>query len=147
MSQTLRRRERARSRPGWWGKGARTSGEATGQQRLCWKPTPETNPSQIPGSVIRPLTSHPEVTSNPYFPKDRSRGTPTVVIFVRECLKRHYSWFSAIDGRNQRGVASGSPPSIGSVAPVVGVCLVRKKRIPLATSSADTRTFNKFRSR
>ncbi len=49
--------------------------------------------------------------------------------------------------RPHRGVASGSPPSTGIVAPVVGVCRDAKKSTAFATWSAVTSAFNRFRLR
>src|SRR5262245_12265244 len=47
--------------------------------------------------------------------------------------------------RGYRGVASGSPPSTGIVAPVVGVWRVAKKRTARPTCSAVTRAFSRLR--
>src|SRR5213080_5343876 len=47
----------------------------------------------------------------------------------------------------QRGNASGTPPSTGSVAPVVGVRLEAKNTTALPTCSAVTVAFSRFRCR
>lgn len=54
---------------------------------------------------------------------------------------------SAAMSSAQRGKASAIPPSIGKVAPVVGVWLVAKKTTALPTCSAVTAAFRRLRWR
>src|SRR5439155_11605459 len=53
----------------------------------------------------------------------------------------------AEDVQHQRGKASGTPPSTGSVAPVVGVRLEAKNTTALPTCSAVTAALSRLRSR
>ena len=55
------------------------------------------------------------------------------------------SLLSALCSSRYRGVASGSPPSTGMVAPVVGVWWETKKRTAFATCSAVILALRRFR--